>query len=490
MSTWVCGVLLLSPVAGQMDSTFRSTTRLVHVNVVVNDKQGNPVEGLKAGDFEISDKGVRQQVRFFTVESASVAASRREAMPPDVVSNDWQRGLTHDVFTVVLLDPLNTVRSDVAYARQEILRFLSQVHPADRVAVYVLGNRLQILQDFTNDPKELMQKVSAYRIPLLDSHPLVGSKITWTIVALQAIAHHLAGLPGRKNLIWVSSAFPLMTGVEELSLAKMGNFSPELRQAAMILNEADIAVSPVDARGLFVPAQIGANLLSMNSTNLLTMTELARQTGGRAFFSYNDIQGALRHVIDSSRVSYTLGFYPSSARGDGSYHPLSVRVNRPGVVARCRQGYFDLPGERSWTGSAETAAKSVLANNLEATGLGLAARVQFAGATKLVLEVQIEPGGIVTEEQAGKRVAVLDIVAVPMDSHGVSYSGVMDPFTLRLDRPAYEMLLRSGVRYRRIMEFDRRASLLRIIVRDRTSGAMGSVTAPLSRRSNATTQVR
>lgn len=462
-----CVCLCWAQAAQDQPAVIRSTTRLVQVNVVVNDQKLNPLGDLKQEDFEIFDNGVPQQIRFFAVEKGEAGRTARPALPPGVVSNDWQRGVTHDTITVILLDPANTSFSDLAFARQQLVRFLAQIRPTDRVAVYLLGHNLRILQDFTNNPALLVRRISTYRIPLLDIGPPVvqSAQVPWTLMALEAIAYHLAGLPGRKNLIWLSAAFPL---VEAPGSMESASWSSELHRVALILNQADIAVYPVDARGLMAR-------LPQNDTGFFTMMQVARDTGGRAFFNSNDVQGAIRTVVDSTRVSYAIGFYPSSSLADNKFHTLSVRVKQPGLSTHYRRGYFDTPGEPR----PEPSIRAVLANHLEATGLGVMARARPAGNGKLSVDVQVEPGSISTQERNGKRVAVLDFALAPMDDHGLSYPGALDPFTLRLDKTGLKLLLRSGARYHRVMNVDSRASMLRVVVRDRMNGAMGSVTIPL-----------
>lgn len=107
------------------------------------------------------------------------------------------------------------------------------------------------------------------------------------------------------------------------------------------------------------------------------------------------------------------------------------------------------------------------------------ARAQRTGTGKVIAAVQVEGSGIVTEERDGKRIVGLEFALAPMDGQGEKFKSVLDSFTLRLDARGYDLLLRSGVRYRREMRCNRRATVLRIVVRDRASGAMGSVTVPL-----------
>jgi VWFA-related protein len=137
-----------------------------------------------------------------------------------------------------------------------------------------------------------------------------------TMVALLAIADHAAGIPGRKNLVWLTASLP-STG-------------PAI---ARLLNQANIAIYPVDARGL-----VASFNPHFRPIGLDVMQELADETGGRAFYNNNDISGAIRKAVDDSDVSYTLGFYLNSGSLDGQFHELKIRVDRPGLEVRYPSG--------------------------------------------------------------------------------------------------------------------------------------------------------
>ncbi len=143
--------------------------------------------------------------------------------------------------TVILLDALNTHFIDMAYARGQVKKFLKQLRPGDRVALYGLSNELYVLHDFTQDADSLLRALddskntenfhvgASEETPadtgddnvdaFMDqaSHQIAEyaniDRADLTAQALEAIADHLAGMPGRKNLVWVSGAFPInMTG--------------------------------------------------------------------------------------------------------------------------------------------------------------------------------------------------------------------------------------------------------------------------------------
>ncbi len=133
--------LLLAPMPAQEPSlVLRSTTRLVQVNVVVQDKNGRPVANLKKEDFVLRDNGKTQEIRIFSVESKDQLYAPAAQLPPNVFSNrlEQRSGAPANV-TAILLDGLNTKWGDQAVARQQIIRYLERLQPQDRVGLYTLG---------------------------------------------------------------------------------------------------------------------------------------------------------------------------------------------------------------------------------------------------------------------------------------------------------------------------------------------------------------
>ncbi len=283
----------------------RVSTRLVQVSVIV-EAHGKPVTGLKKEDFALYDQGQPQEIAFFSELSNTAAANSTggataaSALPPDMFTNRIAQkpGVPPSV-TVILLDMLNTHSGDMAYARNQIVKFIEALQPEDRVALYGLGDQLYILHDFTRDSTALIAalqrykntesfKVSASEMSASDtgdddldafidatsqkfSDFYTINRVEETASALEAIGNHLAALPGRKNLVWVSSSFPFEigydapTGPGDTSEHKV--FNAEIENAARALNNANVAIYPVDARGLVAGAS--RPVLSMSNRSAL-----------------------------------------------------------------------------------------------------------------------------------------------------------------------------------------------------------------------------
>src|SRR6202795_1552192 len=267
----------------QPPPAIRATTRLVQVSVVVHDKHGNPMPGLTKDDFVVLDEKKPQEIRIFSVETNELPVHAPPPLPPDTYTNRIQeRGNVPTSITVILFDGLNTEITDQAYAKKQVVKFIqTQVHPQDRVAIYSMGRNLRILHDFTSDSTSLLAALASYRgaeTPLIDaSDPQVSDnpvpavaaflneayqreanyfikdRVHRTLDALTAIANHVGTLPGRKNLIWVSGSFPFSIGYDNIEANTSDAkelFADDIETAARALTNADLAVYPVDARGL------------------------------------------------------------------------------------------------------------------------------------------------------------------------------------------------------------------------------------------------
>src|SRR5580704_12645907 len=175
-------VFLIAAVAAAQqpapDAVFRAGTRLVEVEVVVRGQRarppglgqwfawvldsgppwgppGEPIRSLTKDDFTLFDNGKPQPIAVFSAGPRGEA--NRFAVPPGAVSNRTDdRGQALNGATVVLVDFLNTgwIMSD--YLRLGFKNLLHSLEPSDKLAVYTLGQKLHVVQDFTDDPKKLM----------------------------------------------------------------------------------------------------------------------------------------------------------------------------------------------------------------------------------------------------------------------------------------------------------------------------------------------
>jgi len=512
---------------------FRSSTRLVQINVVVHDRDGRPVADLKKEDFTVYEQGKPQPIAFFSMDSAaSTAAPPPAPLPVDVFTNALaQRGGTPTSITIILLDLVNTSWADQHAARDGLLKFLNQIEPQDRIAIFTLGRRgLTLLHDYTSDATSLVARLKGAKGELsavLDASTLDDSsqqelrdmgldgladanereadffttdRVVNTLASFEAIADHLSGLPGRKSLIWLSGGIPMMIGFDEMPEAggtfntrDHRIFSPEMDAAVRALNNSGIAIYPVDARGLMPPPGFSASSrtplrnppsLAHQNANQDTMAELASRTGGRAAYNTNDLGRAIRRAVDDGRVTYTIGYYPADAAQDGKFRDVKVAVDRPHLDVRFRKGYFAL---RPGTQTAEARQREMRAavwSPLDSTAIPIGARVDFLDQPPDTINefVQLDPSTLSFRKEGDRWKATIDIAYVQKDAHGaVKGTGEVDNLSLALTEENYRRLMQQNfVRQHRSPRAPG-ATVLRIVVRDADSGSVGSVTVPFEK---------
>jgi len=137
------------------ESVLRVETRLVEVNVVAQDSKDRAVTDLTRDDFTVLDNGKKVPIAVFSAISVETAPAA-PTLPPNTFTNRIGGRQAPSNVTVILLDGLNTLYEDQTWARAEVVRLLEKLQPQDRVAIYLLGDHVYILQDFTSDPKILL----------------------------------------------------------------------------------------------------------------------------------------------------------------------------------------------------------------------------------------------------------------------------------------------------------------------------------------------
>ena len=420
--------------------TIKANARLVVVDVVATDHSGKPVHGLKTANFTLTENGTPQTFKSFEEHTALTAAdaTRLEPMPvlpPDVFTN-YTPAPPNGAVNVVLLDALNTPLTDQMYMRQQLVAYLKSMPPGTRVAVFGLTDRLVILQSFTSDPavlRSVLEKSRGKGSPLLDDQVGGGgiqnsasdemedmgvdadmvanvrefeelqhnfqlqSRIKDTLDAFNQLARYLANIPGRKNLIWFSASFPIdilpdVDGTETNPFEFAASFEDEFRQTTDLLGRSQVAVYPVDARGITYSPMLSATTTRnyagargsqrmmqdqdkffVNTANEhSTMSSMAEATGGHAFYNTNDLAHAVALAIGQGSNFYTLAYAPSDPATDGKLRKIKVQTTQPGVTLTYRKGYYAEAPDKVTTEAAGPA--SALRDQAVTTTGGLTAR--------------------------------------------------------------------------------------------------------------------
>jgi VWFA-related protein len=505
-------VSVVFSVAAQDQPTFRAGTRLVEVDVVVHNGKG-PVDGLKKEDFTLLDQGKPQQVALFSVTAGRSLMKAAVPLPPGTVSNRFNsKGESPASATILLIDRLNTPIENQTYANRKVLQFLKARGDRDRIGIYTLGTSVRAVQDLTDDQERLARAVKG--IHPQDARPIspdvdvdatgdaqtdqmianaldelttfaVKNRVETTKQAMIVIARHLAHVPGRKNLIWISASFPLLI----INPHETITFDKELDQASRALNDANVAVYPVDARGLIGSGignaehgnlQGGRNIPSRPdpSGGLVgadTMNTLASMTGGRAYYNSNGIEESIEKAVQDAELTYTLGFYPPEDSFDRKYHKLEVKVDRKGVDVRSRKGYFASLTEFG----SEATLNDLVQDSLNATTVGVLVHTEpdatQPGSYKVRATVDLHD--IRLENQNGKWVGTVDV------SLFIEGTKKIRTITRKVEIPDSQLAsaLEKGEVVENSIAADAGAEL-RVVAQDRTTGAAGSIRLSLGKR--------
>jgi VWFA-related protein len=376
--------------------------KVVNVDVYVTDKKGDPVTGLTQEDFELyEDRDPVPITNFYAVEGGRpVAGFTPEKLPegvPQLPNRLQEVEIPEDqrLHLILYIDNFNIHPHTRNRVLRELRQFLVQsVRREDRVMLVNYNRSLKIEHPFTTDIRRInatltqMEKHTGFRAmqdserrDLLDDlndlndefsamsrvrayAESVFNDLTFTTRALDQFVTMLAGLPGRKAIIYVSDGVPRIAG-EELfhfiddqyrgASAIMESFNYDATRSFQAVtakaNENRVMFYAIDAAGLRTPEYVsaenrggpgrGAYMENVRVANLQsTLYMLADETGGKAIVNRNNVLSALRQVSEELRNYYSLGFQPAH-NGDGRMYKLKVKVKRDGVKVYHRQTYRD-----------------------------------------------------------------------------------------------------------------------------------------------------
>jgi VWFA-related protein len=266
--------------------TLKQEVRNVVIDVVATDKRGEAVTSLPKSSFQVLENGVPQEILFFEEHGPEDLAAKPAPVPelPADTHTNVTVAPNSNPLMVLLLDAVNTRPDQQSFVHAEIIDYLKHIPAGTRMAIFTLGDKLQLIQGFTSDPEVLKAAVNGMSYPttttlspgsLMTARSNVTSvraslqrfgngptslgqalRISYTLDALNAVAAYLADLPGRKSLVWFAGSVPWMINPDfSLVTDATGrvDYSDQLKQLANVMTMGRIAIYPVDAHGLSTP---------------------------------------------------------------------------------------------------------------------------------------------------------------------------------------------------------------------------------------------
>jgi len=490
----------------------RIEVRVVNVDVYVTDKDGNRVTGLTQDDFELyEDKQPVPITNFYAVEGgrpveepAAAEISDLETLQPappqrlEAVEVPPEQRL----FLVVYIDNFNIRPVNRNRVLGELGYFLStELEPEDQVMLVTYDRSLHVRRPFTADPDlvarglEEVARVTGHAVSRDDarektlerigdakteSQALVYARmhaeemqndLHFTVGALKEMIGDLAGLPGRKAILYVSDGVPMVPG-QDVFHAVQGKFgassgftdsfqydaSREFVEIASLANANRVTFYTVDAAGLriastFTAEHAGPSLgisvdSAYNSNNQSPLRYMAETTGGTAILNTNRVLPRLKQVADDFSTYYSLGYAPRGV-GSGRYHRIEVKVKgRRDLVVRHREGYRDKTIEAQMVDGTVSALHFGFRDNPLGVSLGFGPpNRRDRGHYVVPLVIDIPLGELVLVPSTGTYESRVRLYVSALDSQGDSSAVQQIPVQISIPEAEIEQAKQQRYRY-------------------------------------------
>jgi VWFA-related protein len=472
-------------------------SRLVNLTVIAVDIHGDPVTDLTSDDFQVFDSGKEQKIAFF--HHSDSARWQASGTSQNEFSN--RGGAEIRYATVILFDLMNESFGTRGYAADQIVHSLQDLETADYLYFYflTLDGRLVALHGLPDTGKvmtsaseepwtrqikpllnDALRKLTAQRPVDID----VAARVALTFQALENLAEQLSRVPGRKNIVWVTDGVPIGLGPVRSDTGDIVDFTPQIRRLGEGLDRSGVAIYP--ARELMLGTADGIGETSdagqtggegTGIQSIETLNEFAGVTGGRPD-SGKDVAAVIKQALSDVRTSYQIGYYPLHPHWDNKFHKLRVTCKRKGVRIQARTGYYaweEPPGTR-----AQQAFHSAASNTFDAAEIGLRASVSFdpQGGRLAHLDLRIDAHDIALVHEGNDYLGQLRLTVVHYLTGGGVESEPIIPVDLHYDAQQCEEALKEGIDYAQNVPIGKSGYQFRIIVFDRGSNAIGSLTLP------------
>jgi VWFA-related protein len=443
---------------------FRVEVDAIEIDAFVTDAQGTPVTDLAIDDFELLEDGVPQTIASLSLVTVPIERVERPLIfptpiEPDVFTNQGPEGRLY-VFALDEVEGAMALRT-----RHFMRRFVEQHFAANDVAAVVwMGRGLsRNTQDFTSNRRLLLDAIDRFEGGFggFESVNARGMSRTPTAVdplsqarAFRALAESMAKLQGRrKTLVWVTEAIGDAYEVLDYTGGVRSLAFDEFHAAMTAATRGNVSVYPINPRGLD-PEGTGMEFLDQ----MMNFRALAEATGGRALTNSNTFDVFFERLVRENSTYYVLGFTSSNDRRDGRYRRLQVRVKRPGLDVRARDGYVAPLRRTTPEPRADAGLNALIPNVARAISNPVVTRgvpmAVFAAPYKsgrrgqasvaIVVEMDVERLGLVTR---GDTVAgEIQVASVAINAAGRIFDGQRHRLELALKPDTWTIAREHGFR--------------------------------------------
>jgi VWFA-related protein len=510
---------------------------LVEVPVRVADRNGNPIRGLEAKDFEVYDDGKKQEI--LALDAVDLA---RKGMEPGESAPLHPAARRH---FLILFDLSFAKPRSILTAQQAARDFVvNGVSDTDFVAVatYTVEHGLNLLVTFSSDRVQVSRAIEtmgliqteqlstdplAFAFDIAKSQPVSNglgikesnaaaiaetirtmlsisraradtyarSRIRRLTDSLQQLASVLDSVSGRKDIIYLSEGFEsrLVTGTRETEEERewiiggeewkvdgekrFGNptLKEDLRLVGEIFRRSDCVMHAVDIAGLRLDPEV-SSVDAMPAENALF--ELADPTGGEVLRNSNDLKPHFRRLLANTSLVYILAFRPERTGQEARYHPLKVKVKVSGARVLARAGYYERPAFRTLSPLERSLlAADVIANEVPVTEIPARLRASPLPDPKgpARVPVLIEAGGqeLLAKNRGEQLPVEIYVYAHDEEGHLRDFLTQVVHVDLAVHR---DRILNGGLRYYGELSLPAGTYRLRALVRNGLTGRMGLAT--------------
>lgn len=468
-------------------TTLHAATRLILLDVVVVDKHGKPARTLSKDDFTIQEEGKDQAIASFEAPSGhapvQLGENLRSAGDGKAAKQPAANAMVSSALTILVLDELDTMILDQAYARREIRRYL-QAHgprlPEPTALMALEEEHLELLHDYSSDANALQIALQHHRahLPfrLMTGEGLTASseRLADALEALREIAAANDQFAGRKNVIWIGAGFPSLNDLRAQPADKE-RLLGFVRETSDLMWKSRLAVYTLDPRGLeVVHENIG---LLEPSTSELVFEQLAPETGGRIFRELNDLDTQIAASVEDGDSYYSLSYYPSNREWNGSFRRIRVVMRNPELTARTRNGYYATPDSTPTDKEIDRLLSRAVINPLSYHSLQVQARASLSGSHPRTahITVDIDANSLHWEaREAAKHRCEITVVTAGFSLTGKVAAHTVDELEVVVSEKKYTELKKRGMVVNLVMELPPSAVRMRVVARDSTNGNMGT----------------
>lgn len=500
-----CTILLA---ASELLAQVAAPPPLMRLYPLALDASGQAVTDLAAAEFKIVDQNKAQSI--FAYRKPPIEAVSHDV--PGAFSNRPAGAMPHS--TAILFDMIDMNQPDRLSAWKDLDKSLPQLRSGESLYFYLLNLEGILIPIHAIGPSSSGDKMWPERAAgefdkamkaASHSRPVqlgAEDQVKKTYKALEDLAGQLAALPGRRDIVWITGGVPRVWDPKNHKCHTLDFVVPPAAQTAdthgiMPANvPVDRAIESGQATGgdwvdcgLYVPhlavtlekAGTAVNPVShsrdLNPDASRDLEQMALLTGGHSYLR-EDIPTVLKKVAQNANT-YTIAYDPSAENWDNKFHQIHIACLRPGVKLQVRERYFALADTRPAADRQKAALVAAFQNPSDIADIGLQAKITPANHGSHI-EIRIQPSDILLRERNGQFEGAVYFLVADLGAAGPIGEPSVETLNLNLTATQRETVMKEGIPVSHDHVFNSSVQRVRLIVLDRNTNAVGSLTVPVS----------